>query len=359
MTLSSSHLQVQADPACGGKLRSLVSLRSGREYFYRDTRPAFDGEWFDVPGPVPSDLVGPFDLGRRTFAKLFSDRLQEGRAAVEYPDTAERLVFSFDARTLPHLGLLAAQGYDSMGDGHFAGEYLLALEPTTGIGDDIPTCQRTGTLRVLEPGAELSFRICISLEPICAATRLPFARRFTLRNDPDLMRPYLDMGAGGVLVPFVNTAEEASRGARAVRYPPVETRGYGPARASKYGLEAAEYFATANDHLVYIPMLEDAEAVRNCEALLAVEGVDSFIIGPVDLSISLGIPMQFEHPKFQEAEREVIRAGRAAAWAWASRGSSSSWAPRRPVAGWSSACWTPGRASRRSPCSGPLALRRP
>ena len=76
------------------------------------------------------------------------------------------------------------------------------------------------------------------------------------------------------LVPFVNTADEAGRGARAVRYPPAGTRGYGPARASKYGLEAVEYFATANDSIVYIPIIEDVEAVRNCEALLAVEGVD-------------------------------------------------------------------------------------
>jgi len=131
------------------------------------------------------------------------------------------------------------------------------------------------------------------------------------KNDPDLMRPYLDMGAGGVLVPFVNTADEARLGARALRYPPQGTRGYGPARASKYGFDPG-YFPAADAHMVYLPIIEDAEAVRNIDALLAVEGVDSFIIGPVDLSISLGIPMQFEHSRFKEAVREVIRAARAA-----------------------------------------------
>lgn len=148
------------------------------------------------------------------------------------------------------------------------------------------------------------------MQALGATPATPIVRM--LKNDPDLMRPYLDMGAGGVLVPFVNAAEEALRGARAVRYPPAGTRGYGPARASKYGLEAAEYFAGANDNVVYIPIIEDAEAIRNCEALLAVEGVDTFVIGPVDLSISLGLPMQFDHPKFRAAEQEVIRAARAA-----------------------------------------------
>ncbi len=132
-----------------------------------------------------------------------------------------------------------------------------------------------------------------------------------LKNDPDLMRPYLDMGAGGVLVPFVNTAGQARLGAQALRYPPLGTRGYGPARASRFGFDPG-YFETANANMVYLPIIEHEEAVRNCEALLAVEGVDSFIIGPVDLSISLGVPMQFDHPKFKTAVQEIVRAAHAA-----------------------------------------------
>jgi len=130
-------------------------------------------------------------------------------------------------------------------------------------------------------------------------------------SDPDPMRPFLDMGAGGVLVPFVCTAEEALAGARALRYPPIGTRGYGPARASKYGLDPG-YYQAANAEMLYIPIIEDKEAVRNCEAILAADGVDTFVIGPADLSISLGIPMQFDHPKFRQAELEVVRAARAA-----------------------------------------------
>jgi 4-hydroxy-2-oxoheptanedioate aldolase len=144
------------------------------------------------------------------------------------------------------------------------------------------------------------------MQALSATTATPIVR--IVKNDPDLMRPYLDMGTGGFLVPFVNTAEEAQTGAQAIRYPPLGTRGYGPSRASRYGMDA-NYYKTADENMVYLPIIEDMRAVRNIEALLAVEGVDSFIIGPVDLSFSLGIPMQFEHPRFLDAIHTIIKAG--------------------------------------------------
>ena len=140
--------------------------------------------------------------------------------------------------------------------------------------------------------------------PAAPIVRLP-------HNDPNLMGPYLDMGALGILAPFVNTPEEARNGAQRLRYPPQGTRGYGPSRAAQYGFDA-DYFAQANDNMLYLPIIEDAEAVRHIEAILAVEEVDSFVIGPADLSISLGAPMQFEHPQFKEAIQEIMRAAQAA-----------------------------------------------
>lgn len=128
------------------------------------------------------------------------------------------------------------------------------------------------------------------------------------KNDPDLMRPYLDMGAGGILAPFIMGREDASLGARALRYPPVGTRGFGPARAWRYGLDP-EYYKRADDEMLFIPIIEDAAAVRNIDEILAVEGVDTFIIGPADLSFSLGVPMQFEHPRFLDAIRTITAAG--------------------------------------------------
>ena len=128
-----------------------------------------------------------------------------------------------------------------------------------------------------------------------------------LKNDADMMRPYLDMGSQGFLVPFVNSGQEAKMGVAAVRYPPLGTRGYGPSRASKYGFDAA-YFKEANDNMVYLPIIEDKLAIRNIDEILSVDGLDSFIIGPVDLSISLGVPMDFTNPKFKEAIKAVIKA---------------------------------------------------
>jgi 2-dehydro-3-deoxyglucarate aldolase len=129
-------------------------------------------------------------------------------------------------------------------------------------------------------------------------------------NDPNLMRPLLDMGALGVVAPFINTAAEAQLGAAALRFPPVGTRGYGPARAARYGLET-NYYASADAEMLYLPIIEDAQAVRNLDQILAIEGVDSFIVGPADLSISLGVPFDFTHPKFREAAEQIARIGRA------------------------------------------------
>jgi len=128
-----------------------------------------------------------------------------------------------------------------------------------------------------------------------------------LKNDPDLMRPFLDMGAQGFLTPFVNSGEEAKLGVSAVRYPPAGSRGWGPARASQYGYET-QYYSKANDSIVYLPIIEDVKAIKNIDQILSVDGVDSFIIGPVDLSLSLGVPMDFTNPKFKDTIKVVIKA---------------------------------------------------
>ena len=117
--------------------------------------------------------------------------------------------------------------------------------------------------------------------PATPIVRLP-------RIDEEQIRLYLDMGALGILAPFVNTADQAAEGARACRYPPVGIRGFGPHRAAQYGLRTDEYFAEINDLVIFIALIETAEAVANIDEILAVEGVDTFVIGPVDLSISLG-----------------------------------------------------------------------
>jgi len=145
------------------------------------------------------------------------------------------------------------------------------------------------------------------LQAIAATPATPVVRLG--KNDPELMRVYLDMGATAVLVPMVSTAEEAKRGADACRYPPRGTRGFGPARADGYGFDP-DYFARSDEEMLYIPIIETAEALENLDEILAVDGVDTFIVGPCDLSISLGIPHDLEHPRFREAVRRMARAAR-------------------------------------------------
>jgi 2-keto-3-deoxy-L-rhamnonate aldolase RhmA len=129
--------------------------------------------------------------------------------------------------------------------------------------------------------------------------------------DTSLIRLYLDMGAMGIVIPFINTAEEARLAARACRYPPAGTRGYGPWRADKYGLDP-DYFVVANDNTLFCPIIEDVKAVENIDAILAVEGVDAPFVGGVDLSVSLGVPLQVEHARVQDAVQSVVEAAKRA-----------------------------------------------
>ena len=126
-------------------------------------------------------------------------------------------------------------------------------------------------------------------------------------NDPDLMRVYLDMGALGIVAPFVNEAKEAALGAGGLRYPPRGTRGFGPGRAARYGLEA-DYLGQADDNMIYVPVIEDARAIDNIDEILAVDGVDTFAVGPCDLGISLGVGLDFADKKFVDAVNRVLKA---------------------------------------------------
>src|SRR5436305_839662 len=95
---------------------------------------------------------------------------------------------------------------------------------------------------------------------------------------------FLDLGAGGVLCPFVNTADEARALVAACHYPPVGTRSWGPRRAAGYGVEDGDYATLARDGLICLAMIETAEAVANVEEIAAAEGLTGIGVGPIDLS---------------------------------------------------------------------------
>lgn len=108
---------------------------------------------------------------------------------------------------------------------------------------------------------------------------------------------YLDAGAAGVIAPLINTAEQARELVRSVKYPPAGMRGVGFCRANGYGMHLKESVASANDETFVCVQIEHIEAVRNIDEILRVTGIDAVIIGPYDLSASLGLTAQFDHPE--------------------------------------------------------------
>jgi 4-hydroxy-2-oxoheptanedioate aldolase len=113
-------------------------------------------------------------------------------------------------------------------------------------------------------------------------------------NDWGIIGRVLDAGAFGVIVPMVNSPEEARRAVEACRYAPVGARSIGPMVARmRYG---ADFPATANERIACIPMIETREAVEAIDDILAVPGVDAVYIGPADLSMSYGLPAAVDNP---------------------------------------------------------------
>lgn len=124
-------------------------------------------------------------------------------------------------------------------------------------------------------------------------------------NDPLIIKRVLDCGAEGILVPMVNSAEEAQRAVDAAYYPPRGKRGVGLSRAQGYGVDFHAYRERSFEQTVVVVQIEHICAVENLESILSVDGVDAFIIGPFDLSGSLNQPGNFDHPDVQEALNRV------------------------------------------------------
>jgi len=122
----------------------------------------------------------------------------------------------------------------------------------------------------------------------------------------------LDMGAAGIIVPQVETAEQAAEAVRLARYAPAGERGMGLARAHRYGFALREYVAAANDAIAVIVQAEHFRAVENIDEIVAVPGLDAVFLGPFDLSASLGHPGELDHPQVVAAIEHVTRRCQAA-----------------------------------------------
>jgi 4-hydroxy-2-oxoheptanedioate aldolase len=136
---------------------------------------------------------------------------------------------------------------------------------------------------------------------VCASPAMPYAR--VAYNFFPLIGALLDAGILGIVVPMVNTVDEARAVARACRYPPAGERSYGWGRALTYG---DDYSGWINTQLFVAVQIETVQAVENARAIMDVPGIDGCMIGPADLACSMGFPPQ-EAPKREEHVRALER----------------------------------------------------
>lgn len=143
---------------------------------------------------------------------------------------------------------------------------------------------------------------------MACAVRVPNA-------EPTRIAQIMDYGVDGILVPSVDTYEEAMQLVNAVKYAPVGTRGFCPiSRAASYGfgLPASEYAEFANEHSIVMVQIETKEGVENLDKILSIPEVDCIDYGPSDLAASYGMPGHNDDPIVQNAVREIITKSRAA-----------------------------------------------
>jgi 2-keto-3-deoxy-L-rhamnonate aldolase RhmA len=127
-------------------------------------------------------------------------------------------------------------------------------------------------------------------------------------NDQYLIKVALDCGAHGVVVPLINSPEEAGRAVSFSRYPPRGVRGVGPVRAHRYGLDFREYLATASEEVMVIGQIETVQALERLDEILEVEGLDVAFFGPSDMTVSMGLMDERTNPRVLDAMRTVVAA---------------------------------------------------
>jgi 2-dehydro-3-deoxyglucarate aldolase len=150
------------------------------------------------------------------------------------------------------------------------------------------------------PQAQALFQAIKAGNPRC----VPMVR--LAGNDYAENKRYLDAGAWGVIAPLVNTEEEARELLRSAKYPPLGERGVGYGRSHGYGFAFQEYMARANEDIFICVQIEHCRAVDNLDSILSVKGIDAVLIGPYDLTASMGITAQFDHPDYIAARKKIL-----------------------------------------------------
>ena len=139
----------------------------------------------------------------------------------------------------------------------------------------------------------------------------PFVR--VCDNDPGVLKPVLDLAPAGVIIPMVNSAEQAEAAVAACRYPPRGIRGCGVRRAIRYGKDNLfEYLKKSETEPLVIVQIEHVDAVKNLDSILKVPGLDCICVGPCDLSGSMGKLCQTDDAEVNQVIDEICRKTKAA-----------------------------------------------
>ena len=161
----------------------------------------------------------------------------------------------------------------------------------------------------------LSVETCENLVRTAEAAGISPILRCNLNVPQDILR-YVDTGAVGIHIPQINTAQDALTAVRSVKFHPMGQRGLAGTRAHFYGLQGplSEQVKISNQESMIIGHIENIQGVRNLPELLAVDGIDVYFLGTSDLSHSMGIPAQFDHPDLQavvaKAMKDITAAGK-------------------------------------------------
>ena len=128
-------------------------------------------------------------------------------------------------------------------------------------------------------------------------------------NDPVQIKRVMDAGSAGVILPMVRALEDIDKAFSAIHYPSAGARGVGLARAQGYGVRFQEYKGWLEKNAVLIAQIENIDAVNNIESILSSDKVDGYLIGPYDLSASMGVPGDLDHPDVITAIKKIKHAG--------------------------------------------------
>lgn len=124
-------------------------------------------------------------------------------------------------------------------------------------------------------------------------------------NDEVEIKKYLDIGASGIIVPMIKSIEEVEKAISYIKYPPIGNRSYALSRCTGFGENSEEYFKHFNDNVFIAIMIEHVDAINDLDKIFSKKEINSILVGPYDLSGSMGIPGQFNHPEFKKLMEHI------------------------------------------------------